>query len=76
MAQNVAITVQGRTVMSAPREVLVRNIMLNHVYHHRGQLGVYLRLLGASVPSQLRPQRRRVSVLSSLRDLLTTMQLA
>jgi uncharacterized damage-inducible protein DinB len=55
MAQNVAITVQGRTVMSAPREVLVRNIMLNHVYHHRGQLGVYLRLLGAQVPASYGP---------------------
>lgn len=55
MAQNVAITVQGRTVMTAPREVMVRNIMLNHVYHHRGQLGVYLRLLGASVPVSYGP---------------------
>lgn len=55
MAKNVDITVQGHTVMSAPREIMVRNIMLNHVYHHRGQLGVYLRLLGASVPVSYGP---------------------
>ena len=30
---------------------VVRMIMLNHWYHHRGQLSVYLRLLGVPVPS-------------------------
>jgi uncharacterized damage-inducible protein DinB len=29
--------------------------MLNHWYHHRGQLGVYLRLLGVAVPSSYGP---------------------
>jgi uncharacterized damage-inducible protein DinB len=29
--------------------------MLNHWYHHRGQLGVYLRLLGAAVPASYGP---------------------
>ena len=33
----------------------LRSIMLNHWYHHRGQLGVYLRLLGASVPASYGP---------------------
>ncbi|MCA9299999.1 MAG: hypothetical protein KDA28_13085, partial [Phycisphaerales bacterium] len=26
-----------------------------HLYHHRGQLGVYLRMVGASVPSAYGP---------------------
>jgi uncharacterized damage-inducible protein DinB len=30
---------------------LLRSIMLNHWYHHRGQLAVYLRQVGALVPS-------------------------
>ena len=30
---------------------LVRSIALNHWYHHRGQLSVYLRLLDIPVPS-------------------------
>ena len=34
---------------------LIRTIMLNHWYHHRGQFGVYLRLLGATVPSSYGP---------------------
>ena len=38
-------------VMAAPRIGVVRSIMLNHWYHHRGQLSVYLRLLNIPVPS-------------------------
>ncbi len=41
----------GRAVMTLPRFVLLRAIMLNHWYHHRGQLSVYLRLLDVPVPS-------------------------
>jgi uncharacterized damage-inducible protein DinB len=33
-----------------PRISVLRSIMLNHWYHHRGQLSVYLRLLGVPVP--------------------------
>ena len=45
----------GRVIHSIPRMAFVRNILLNHTYHHRGQLGVYLRLLGATVPSSYGP---------------------
>ena len=45
----------GRELMSMPRVALVRAIMLNHWYHHRGQLLVYLRLLNQSVPSVYGP---------------------
>lgn len=44
-----------KEIMSLPRMVAIRSIMLNHWYHHRGQLGVYLRLLGAKVPSSYGP---------------------
>jgi uncharacterized damage-inducible protein DinB len=40
----------GREVMAIPRAALLRSIMLNHWYHHRGQLSVYLRLLEVPVP--------------------------
>ncbi len=38
-------------VMAAPRIGMIRSLMLNHWYHHRGQLSVYLRLLDVPVPS-------------------------
>jgi uncharacterized damage-inducible protein DinB len=40
-----------QVAMAIPRVALLRSIMLNHWYHHRGQLSVYLRLLDVPVPS-------------------------
>src|SRR5262249_47848295 len=40
-----------REVFAAPRVGLLRSIMLNHWYHHRGQLSVYLRELNVPIPS-------------------------
>jgi uncharacterized damage-inducible protein DinB len=45
----------GREILAMPRAALVRAIMLNHWYHHRGQLLVYLRLLDLPVPSVYGP---------------------
>jgi len=41
----------GQELMSVPRVGLVRSIMLNHLYHHRGELVVYLRLLDVPIPA-------------------------
>src|SRR5579862_6120007 len=43
----------GKTIMSMPRLAVVRAVMLNHWYHHRGQLSVYLRELDVPVPSKI-----------------------
>ncbi len=40
----------GRELMALPRGVFLRNVLLNHWYQHRGQFGVYLRMIGAAVP--------------------------
>jgi uncharacterized damage-inducible protein DinB len=45
----------GKDIMAMPRVAFVRAIMLNHWYHHRGQLLVYLRLLDLPVPSVYGP---------------------
>ena len=39
-----------REIFRQPRSAVVRAIMLNHWYHHRGQLSVYLRLLDVPLP--------------------------
>jgi len=44
-------TRQGKVLMSVPRIGFIRAIVLNHFYHHRGQLSVYLRLLDVPIPS-------------------------
>ena len=44
-----------RELLAMPRAAILRNIMLNHWYHHRGQLTVYLRQLGVPIPSVYGP---------------------
>jgi uncharacterized damage-inducible protein DinB len=39
-----------KEIFTQPRIGVLRSIMLNHWYHHRGQLSVYLRLLDVPVP--------------------------
>lgn len=41
----------GATIMALPKGILIRSLALNHLYHHRGQLSVYLRLLDVPVPA-------------------------
>ena len=45
------LTIGGKDMLSVPRIGFIRSVMLNHSYHHRGQLSVYLRLLDVPVPS-------------------------
>jgi len=45
----------GKTVMTMPRLNVVRTFVMNHVIHHRAQLGVYLRLNDLPVPSVYGP---------------------
>lgn len=48
---NFSVVSNGKTLMALPRIAFMRSILLNHIYHHRGQLSVYLRLLDVPVPS-------------------------
>ncbi|CAN5371860.1 DinB family protein [soil metagenome] len=45
----------GKPIMTVPKVMVLRIFLLNHWIHHRGQLGVYLRLMGASVPASYGP---------------------
>lgn len=44
-------TMGEQEVSTISRHELVRSLMFNHSYHHRGQLSVYLRLLDVPVPA-------------------------
>ena len=45
------LTKDGATIMSFPRIAFWRTVLLNHNYHHRGQLSAYLRELDVPLPS-------------------------
>jgi uncharacterized damage-inducible protein DinB len=41
----------GKAVFTMPRVGVLRSMIMNHMIHHRAQLGVYLRLNDVPVPS-------------------------
>ena len=41
----------GNKILSMPRVAVLRSFVMNHLIHHRAQLGVYLRLNDIPVPS-------------------------
>lgn len=49
------LSFKGRVLVDAPRMILYRSMFLNHLVHHRAQLGVYLRLLNLPVPGLYGP---------------------
>ena len=52
---NWTFKMHGKTIMTMPRTGFFRYWIMNHLCHHRGQFGVYLRLMGAVVPSSYGP---------------------
>lgn len=54
MTTNWRLRAGGQIVMDQPRHVVLRDTF-NHLAHHRGQLTVYLRLTGQTVPSVYGP---------------------
>lgn len=51
MRETFRLVAGDRELFAIPRAALLRSVMLNHWYHHRGQLSTYLRQLGVALPS-------------------------
>ena len=49
------LSFQGHTIVDAPRFLVYRGMFLNHIIHHRAQLGVYLRLNDVPLPGTYGP---------------------
>jgi len=45
----------GNAISTQPRYMVVRTMVINHLVHHRAQLGIYLRLTDQKVPSMYGP---------------------
>jgi uncharacterized damage-inducible protein DinB len=50
LAQNWQLKFGAHTVADLPRTTILTDMCKNHLIHHRGQLSVYVRLLGGKVP--------------------------
>ena len=49
------LVMQGKPLFDGTRFLAYRQMFLNHIVHHRAQLGVYLRLTGQPVPATYGP---------------------
>ena len=54
-SENWRLSFSGRTRFEGPRFVAYRQMFLNHIVHHRAQLGVYLRMNDAPLPATYGP---------------------
>jgi uncharacterized damage-inducible protein DinB len=54
MEKSWAFKFAGQTAFSAPRPAVIRSF-INHLVHHRAQLGVYLRLNDIAIPGMYGP---------------------
>jgi len=50
-----SLKVDGKIAVTMPRSAIYRSFAMNHMVHHRAQLGVYLRMLGVPLPSLYGP---------------------
>ncbi|MEI9812830.1 MAG: DinB family protein [Acidobacteriota bacterium] len=55
MARDWSAMLGDEPMLTLPRAAMLRGLLLNHWYQHRGQLSVYLRLLDVPVPSTYGP---------------------
>jgi uncharacterized damage-inducible protein DinB len=46
-----SMLINGTVMMTLPKAAVIRSFVMNHLIHHRAQLGVYLRLNDVPVPS-------------------------
>ncbi len=55
LMKNWKLLAGGQEIFTMPKIACIRGMCLNHLYHHRGQLTVYLRLTGVPVPGLYGP---------------------
>jgi uncharacterized damage-inducible protein DinB len=51
LMDNWSLKATGNAIFTQQRYLVFRTFFLNHMVHHRAQLGVYLRMLGEPVPA-------------------------
>jgi len=55
LAETWTMRMGPRVLVSESRAMLMRLMVINHLVHHRAQLGVYLRLLNVPIPGMYGP---------------------
>ena len=55
LMKNWTLRTGDHVIMTLPKAAVLRTMVMNHIVHHRAQLGVYLRLLDIPVPGVYGP---------------------
>ena len=55
LTKNWSLSFDGKQIFEMPRAIVLRQTVMNHMVHHRGQLSVYLRLLNVPIPGMYGP---------------------
>ncbi len=55
LRKNWQLIMSGKTLLDMPRIAVLRSMVMNHLIHHRAQLGVYLRLKNIAIPGMYGP---------------------
>ena len=56
----------GQIVISMPRAAVMRSVVMNHLIHHRAQLGVYLRLNDVAIPGMYGPSADEMAAMEAV----------
>lgn len=64
-AQTWTFKYAGEPMIQLPRSMVLRSVILNHVIHHRAQLGVYLRLNNIAIPGMYGPSADEPNMFAS-----------
>ncbi len=55
LAKNWVLRHGDHVILDLPKAAVIRSMAMNHVYHHRAQIGMYLRLLDEPIPGMYGP---------------------
>lgn len=55
LAKNWVLRNGDYVILDLPKSAVIRSMAMNHVYHHRAQIGMYLRLLNVPIPGMYGP---------------------
>jgi uncharacterized damage-inducible protein DinB len=64
LAKTWTFSMEGKEVFAMPRSVVLRSTVMNHLIHHRAQLGVYLRMLDRAIPGMYGPSADDMAAIS------------
>ena len=59
------LTYKGNQIFSMPRTAVLRSMCLSHLYHHRAQLGVYLRMNNVEIPGMYGPSADEMNMFNA-----------